>query len=58
MDPSPLREFVTRSTARGQCASSGVATGFPTPWAFTLATAGLSPGLPPSIRSIGRAVLG
>eukprot|EP00227_Mantoniella_beaufortii_P018657 CAMPEP_0197589968 /NCGR_PEP_ID=MMETSP1326-20131121/10723_1 /TAXON_ID=1155430 /ORGANISM="Genus nov. species nov., Strain RCC2288" /LENGTH=205 /DNA_ID=CAMNT_0043154953 /DNA_START=53 /DNA_END=667 /DNA_ORIENTATION=- len=54
MDSHPLVEFVHRSATRGQCdAATGVATGFPIPWAFTLATAGQSPDLPPSIRNIG-----
>eukprot|EP00232_Nephroselmis_pyriformis_P017365 CAMPEP_0182898492 /NCGR_PEP_ID=MMETSP0034_2-20130328/27515_1 /TAXON_ID=156128 /ORGANISM="Nephroselmis pyriformis, Strain CCMP717" /LENGTH=261 /DNA_ID=CAMNT_0025032465 /DNA_START=62 /DNA_END=844 /DNA_ORIENTATION=- len=48
----PLAEFVRRSVARGQCDASGVATGFPVPWAFTLATHTLHGGAP-SCRSIG-----
>ena len=53
MDASPMVEFVTRSQARGQCNPAGVATGFPTPWAFTLATLGSTGDLPPAMRSIG-----
>ena len=53
MDASPLVEFVSRSCARKQCTKDGVATGFPTPWAFTLATQGKTGDLPPSIRNVG-----
>ena len=53
MKASPLDEFIARSHARGQCDEYGVATGFPVPWAFTLATPGPTPDSPPSCRNIG-----
>ena len=46
MKASPLDEFIARSHARGQCDEHGVATGFPVPWAFTLATPGPTPDSP------------
>ena len=53
MKASPLDEFIARSHARGQCDEHGVATGFPVPWAFTLATPGPTPDSPPSCRNLG-----
>lgn len=53
MKASPLDEFIARSHARGQCDKHGVATGFPVPWAFTLATPGPTPDSHPSCRNIG-----
>ena len=44
---------IYQALARGQCTPTGVAMGFPTPWAFTLATAGATADLPPSVRFIG-----
>ena len=43
MVPSALDDVASniyQALARGQCTPAGVAMGFPTPWAFTLATTG------------------
>eukprot|EP00931_Biecheleriopsis_adriatica_P119464 TRINITY_DN94684_c0_g1_i1.p1 TRINITY_DN94684_c0_g1~~TRINITY_DN94684_c0_g1_i1.p1 ORF type:complete len:378 (-),score=54.46 TRINITY_DN94684_c0_g1_i1:131-1264(-) len=53
MDQNPLLELQKRSHARGACDDKGRAIGFPTPWAFMLATHGKNPQDPPAIRSLG-----
>lgn len=54
LDKNPLAELVKRSHARGACDEDGLPVGFPTPWAFSLATyPGATKGAFPTNRSLG-----
>ena len=51
---NPLEELVFRSARRGACSEEGKPSGFPMPWAMTLATGnGADIRGPPAVRSIG-----